>query len=110
MYPHLRKVIHRLTQSTVLDKFTLFVKPADLVDGFSHLSIHGQRKDRDQDVISKGLLTKRGRPQVCLRCGGKSELGPDMNIGGHVSFRWRAWEKKWVLRCICGGLWTRDPT
>lgn len=105
MNNHLREVVQTLTNSPIIDKSRLFIKPFDLVDGVSQLSLEGPGKEKDKDVVSKGILVNRGTCLTCLRCGGKSEIGGDVSVAGHVSLRWRAWEKMWTSRCICGGLW-----
>lgn len=104
MHSHLHKIVQQLTQPTMMDKPGLFIKPFDLVDGVMRLSLGGPRKDRDKDVVSKGMLVRRGPSLACLRCGGKSEVGTKMDAG-YASVRWRAWESMWTLRCICGGSW-----
>jgi hypothetical protein len=102
-----RKVIQKLTNSSVLDKPTLFIKMWDLVDG-SSLS---ERiiKEKDRDVVSKGFLQRGGPTLRCQGCGGRSEVGGDINVADHISRRWRAWERLWTARCICGGTWIIGP-
>jgi hypothetical protein len=101
--------VQRLMNASVIDKGRLFVKPSDLVCGISpswSLSAR-QRKPPAKDVVSKSLLVKLRKPDlVCMRCGGRSEVGGEGAVAGHISLRWRAWEKMWTLRCICGGYWT----
>jgi hypothetical protein len=99
----LRKVIQKLINSSVIDKPRLFIKPSDLVDVIAQLSLG---KATQKDVITKGLMVNRGAGLVCLRCDGRSEVGGEFAVAGHVSLRWRAWEKTWTSRCICGGYWT----
>ncbi|KAF9246326.1 hypothetical protein BU15DRAFT_39687 [Melanogaster broomeanus] len=102
----LRKMIQTLYTSTAIDKPRLFIKPADLVDGFANLSTSDQpQQEQDRDVVTKGLLLRRGPGLLCLRCGHRSELGGEVTVAGHVSLRWRTWEKVWATRCVCGGAW-----
>lgn len=103
----IRGVIQSLGNSSVIDKSRLFIKPSDLVDGVARLGPEcpGQRKETERDVITKGMLVKRGVDFICLRCEGKSELGGDPTVAGHISLRWWRWEKRYNYRCICGGLW-----
>ncbi|KAF8892522.1 hypothetical protein BD779DRAFT_1670216 [Infundibulicybe gibba] len=55
LQPHLRKIIQTLNQSQVLHKARLFIKPSDLVDGVSRLTLNNL-KCKEIDVISKGML------------------------------------------------------
>ena len=101
--------IQTITQSpTILNKATLFIKPFDLVDGVSRLCIGGQQKETERDVVTKGVLSSRGSADACLRCGGVTEVVKDA-VSQPTSVKspsvWRAWEKRWMLRCICGGSW-----
>lgn len=105
-YTFLRKVVHTLYASTAIDKPRLFIKAADLVDAFASLSTFEQdRKEQDRDVITKGVLIRHNPGLLCLRCGYRSGIGGGVNVAGHVSMRWRTWEKMWASRCICGGTW-----
>ncbi|KAF9227689.1 hypothetical protein BS17DRAFT_693359 [Gyrodon lividus] len=102
----LRKMIQALDRSTAIDKPRLFIKPVDLVDGFASLSASDQpQKERDRDVVTKGLLLRRGPGLLCLRCGHRSEVGGEVTVAGQFSLRWRTWEKMWATRCVCGGAW-----
>jgi len=102
----LRKVIGKLTNTSIINKPRLFVKSSDLVDGISRMSLaEHPGKGKDRDIVSKALLAHRGITSVCVRCGGQSEGGSDISVAGHISLRWRTWEKLWTVRCICGGLW-----
>jgi hypothetical protein len=97
--------IQTITQSpTILNKATLFIKPFDLVDGVSRLCIGSQRKETERDVVNKGVLSSRGSTDICLRCGGVTEIVKDATSVKMPSI-WRTWEKRWMLRCICGGSW-----
>ena len=100
--------IQTITQSpTILNKATLFIKPSDLVDGVTRLSIGSQRKETERDVVTKGVLS-RGPTDTCLRCGGVTEVVKDSLLQVttmKLQSRWRTWEKTWTLHCICGGSW-----
>lgn len=105
-YPFLRKVVHTLYTSTAIDKPRLFIKAADLVDGLARLSISEQdRKEQERDVVTKGVLIRHSPGLLCLRCGYRSGMDGEVSVAGHVSLRWRTWEKMWATRCICGGAW-----
>ncbi|RDB21136.1 hypothetical protein Hypma_011673 [Hypsizygus marmoreus] len=109
MQPYLSNAVNKVAYSKVLNKPTLFIKPYDLVDGVGRSSI-APRKDKDKDVVSKGVLNGQVPSLTCLSCGGKSEVGVDVSLPGITSLRWRGWEKMWSLRCICGGSWTSIAT
>ena len=101
--------IQTITESpTILNKATLFIKPFDLVDGVSRLCIGSQRKETERDVVTKGVLFSRASTDICLRCGGVTEVVKDA-ISQATSIkppsRWRTWENMWMLSCICGGSW-----
>ncbi|KAG6866975.1 hypothetical protein C0991_003891 [Blastosporella zonata] len=100
----LDQTISNLTQASIVTKATLFIKPHDLVEGAGNPS----KKDNYKDVISKNILLGIATSMTCLQCGGKTALAEVITKGGSVSSRWRAWEKKWRLRCICGGRWTSN--
>lgn len=102
-----RDVTEKILKAGILDRPKLFIKPSELVDGVSRISFADRLKERESDVVSKGLLLNRGAHIVCVRCGGKSEIGGEGKIAGHISFKWRAWELTWASRCICGGAWMR---
>lgn len=106
MRSHLSNVIKQVTQSTILNKSTLFIKPSDLIDGLARLSVT-PRKNKDKDVVSKRMLVGNSPYLTCLRCDGRSEVGMDMKSGA-LSSRWRTWERIWAAQCICGGNWTSD--
>lgn len=106
MHPQLAEAVQMLTQSSILNKSTLFINPLDLVDGIARLSVHNQRKGKDKDVVTKGALSIHTSSVSCLRCSGKSNLGSKSLSQDKISFSWRTWENMWVSRCICGGLWT----
>ena len=101
--------IQTITQSpTILNKATLFIKPFDLVDGVTRLSIGSQQKETEKDVVTKGVLFSRGSIDTCLRCGGVTEVVRDALSQAtpmKSPSRWRTWERMWMLRCICGGSW-----
>lgn len=107
-YPFLRKVVHTLYTSTAIDKPRLFIKAADLVDAFANLSTstpEQSKKEQERDVITKGVLMRHNPGLVCLRCGYRSMIGGEVSVAGHVSLRWKTWEKMWATRCVCGGAW-----
>ncbi|KAG6899741.1 hypothetical protein C0993_007270 [Termitomyces sp. T159_Od127] len=99
---------HCVTQPSVLTKATLFIKPHDLVDGLGNLST--VPKDADKDIISKNLLIGVVATMKCSQCGGKTTLADDLSSDGSIPLPWRAWEKKWAVRCICGGRWKKATT
>lgn len=101
----LRRAIEKLTDGTIINKPRLFVKSSDLVDGTSRMSFVERPTKGKKDIVSKALLAQCGVTPLCMRCGGQSEVGGDIVVAGNISLRWRAWEKVWTLRCICGGLW-----
>lgn len=101
--------IQTITQSpTILNKATLFIKPSDLVDGVSRLCIGSQRKETETDVVTKGVLFGRESTDICLRCGGVTEVVKDA-LSQATSIKppsiWRTWERRWIFHCICGGSW-----
>ncbi|KAJ7235441.1 hypothetical protein B0H12DRAFT_1027447 [Mycena haematopus] len=106
--PHIRNAIDKVTTAAIVNKPRLFIKPSELMDGVPH--IFDARKDKAKDVILKGTLGGRTQGVMCLRCGGKSEVGGGLNAV-HASVSWRAWEKLWVKHCICAGAWVlaRSP-
>ncbi|KAK0210934.1 hypothetical protein DFS33DRAFT_1296412 [Desarmillaria ectypa] len=112
MEPQLQENIRRLCESGVISKSRLYVKPHELVDGFENLSLEGPRKEQYKDVVSKGVLIKRQLCVRCLRCDGLSEAAKDGPRSGasSMSLRWRAWERKWVPGCVCGGSWLTAKT
>ncbi|KAH0583791.1 hypothetical protein H2248_009394 [Termitomyces sp. 'cryptogamus'] len=109
MHQLLSRIIRSLTQPSILTKATLFIKPHELVDGLGNLSI-APKKDTDKDVISKKSINGIVASMICSQCKGKTALANDLSIGGSVPLPWRAWEKKWAIRCICGGRWKNNTT
>jgi len=105
MHPHLSKVIREITRSSVLNKPILFIKPHDLVDGVARVSA-APKKDKERDVVTKGILAGVHSSVACLRCGGETGIADDFVAGGKLSPQWRAWEKIWTIQCICGGSWS----
>jgi hypothetical protein len=106
--PLLREVTDKILKSGVIDRPKLFIKSSELIDGVTQLSIADKMKQREPDVVSKALLLQRGGISVvCVRCGGRSEIGGNGMVVGHVSLRWRAWEQSWAWRCVCGGAWVK---
>ena len=115
--PHIRKAIDKILGSKAIDRARLFIKPSDLIDGVTRLSVSepGLRagKGKDIDVVNKGLLLPRLPGNVCLRCGGRSEVGMEgaaavgMGVSAEGSVRWQTWQKIWKWRCVCGGQWAQ---
>ncbi|KAA1471094.1 hypothetical protein DENSPDRAFT_837020 [Dentipellis sp. KUC8613] len=106
----LQDLVRRMVDSSAINRPRLFIKPQDFVTGVSNFElVEDALNDRNRDIVSKGILRSQGHSNVCLVCGGKSN-GLDTGGINHISLRWRAWEKKWLNRCICGGLWaSRTP-
>ncbi|EKM55338.1 uncharacterized protein PHACADRAFT_255893 [Phanerochaete carnosa HHB-10118-sp] len=102
-----RGAVETILEGSIIDRPKLFIKPSELVDGVTRLSLTDRLKDRDTDVVSKGLLIHPGLDFVCTRCGGRSETGGPSEVAGHVSQNWSAWEQTWTSRCVCGGGWMR---
>ncbi|KAK7020549.1 hypothetical protein R3P38DRAFT_2970118 [Favolaschia claudopus] len=100
MGAHIRNAIEKMTSSAIVNRPRLFIKPFELMDGVSQ--IFDARKDKPKDIITKAALSGRSQEVVCLRCGGRSEVG--MNTT-HISPSWRAWERLWNKHCICAGAW-----
>ncbi|THH20782.1 hypothetical protein EW146_g628 [Bondarzewia mesenterica] len=117
--PALRVLVHKLAGSGAIDKPRLFIKPDDVFGGAAGAQFFDGDENNDnvqgtdygaagRDVVSKGTIAplRREDTRVCLRCGGKSErLERAMADMKQTSLKWRAWERKWGVRCICGGLW-----
>ncbi|KAG1891108.1 hypothetical protein F4604DRAFT_1704316 [Suillus subluteus] len=103
----LKKTIRSLTTSSAIDRPRLFIKSSDLVDGFANLSASDRPvgDDPGMDVVTKGRLLTQNPGLFCLRCGGRSQVGGEVMVGGHSSPRWKSWERMWAARCICGGSW-----
>lgn len=87
LYPSVGPILAKIAQSPAIDKVRLFVKPGDLVDGFSDLRVSDNR-DTKIDVITKAELPPSlSQPCVaCIRCGARSQA-----LGFQV--------------CVCGGRW-----
>ncbi|KAJ3517171.1 hypothetical protein NLJ89_g668 [Agrocybe chaxingu] len=61
MHSHLARITQKISDSeTLLNKSTLFIKPYDLLDGIARLSLEGNRKSDEKDIIAKGPLFKQG--------------------------------------------------
>ncbi|KAG2078225.1 hypothetical protein BDR04DRAFT_1087976 [Suillus decipiens] len=103
-YEQLKKTIRLLTTSSAIDRPRLFIKSSDLVDGFANLSASDRPvgDDPGMDVVTKGRLLTQNPGLLCLRCGGRSQVGGET---GRSSPRWKTWERMWAVRCICGGSW-----
>src|SRR5258708_2608420 len=100
MSASLRKAIEKLTDASIINKPLLFIKSSDLVDGISRMTlVEHPSREKDRDIVSKTLLSQRGITSICMRCGGQSEVGGDVSVAGHISLRWRAWERVWTVRC-----------
>ncbi|KAF9052872.1 hypothetical protein BJ165DRAFT_1523627 [Panaeolus papilionaceus] len=117
-YPYLSKVLWKITQTSgVLNRSALFLKASDMVDSIMRLSLgdSGPRtglassfnqKDEERDVVTKGVLTKNGPHDICLRCGGATCIEKKITISTPSTLqKWGFWERKWFARCICGGIW-----
>lgn len=106
--PYLYRAIDKILTSGVIHRPRLFLKPADLTDGVSRLSLTDQHnREKDRDVVSKGLLLNHMLEVICVRCGGKSEVGRKEGYIKDISVQWCAWEKTWAWLCVCGGSWVR---
>ncbi|KAI6118877.1 hypothetical protein EV401DRAFT_1862628 [Pisolithus croceorrhizus] len=102
----LQTIIQTLSSSAAINKPRLFIKPSDLVDGFTNLSVTTPSwKEQGRDVVTKGQLLRRGIGVTCLRCGQESEVGGELGVPVHVLSMWRSWESMWMTRCVCGGSW-----
>ena len=106
----------RLETSGVIDKPRLFIKASDLVDSISKvflgpaISVPSAGAGKDRDVITRSALVPGKDLRMCFRCEGRSVRGPQPSaIAGQVSLRWFAWQKLWLSRCICGGIWGSAP-
>lgn len=108
MRPHLSRLLQRISESQgLLNKSILFIKPTDLVDGVARLSVGNQPRTDERDIINKGILTKQGHKDICLRCGGKTAINRDVAVPrGRTHPKWHLFELMWQLRCICGGAWS----
>ena len=103
----LKKIIRSLTTSSAIDKPRLFIKSSDLVDGFANLSTSDRSAGDDpgMDVVTKSMLLKQNPSLLCLRCGRRSQVGGEVMVAGHLSPRWKTWERMWATRCICEESW-----
>ncbi|KAI6045743.1 hypothetical protein EDC04DRAFT_2634728 [Pisolithus marmoratus] len=101
----LQKIVQTLSSSAAINKPRLFIKPSDLVDGFTNLSISTPWKEQGKDVVTKGQLLRRNIGITCLRCGQESEVGGEVEVPARILSMWRSWESMWMTRCVCGGLW-----
>ncbi|KAI0807750.1 hypothetical protein C8Q74DRAFT_1379221 [Fomes fomentarius] len=115
--PHVRKVIDKISKSKAIDRARLFIKPSDLSDGITRLTLSDPAagaqltawKDKNVDVVKKIALLQRDKKtaSVCVRCGGRSQVPSERKLGTEGSLsRWQTWEKSWQLRCVCGGMWS----
>ncbi|KIJ44742.1 hypothetical protein M422DRAFT_30219 [Sphaerobolus stellatus SS14] len=105
----LSKACKLAISSSCVSKPQLFIKPGDLVDGISRLSVSAKSKERD--VISKAVLGLPEGTRTCLRCHGKTDLGhsklPTTSKELKDFSNWIMWEHQWA-RCICGGAWVKN--
>ncbi|TFK55122.1 hypothetical protein OE88DRAFT_1674725 [Heliocybe sulcata] len=102
-----RQAVLKVLDAQVVDKPQLFIKPTSLLHGLSKLSISDEDpKEKERDVLTKGVLSNNDRRARCVRCGGLSEAAKSLHSVGQPPDRWRAWEGTWTLHCICGGLWS----
>ncbi|KAF9075212.1 hypothetical protein BDP27DRAFT_1315692, partial [Rhodocollybia butyracea] len=99
----LKETVNLMSKTPALDKARLFVKSFEMVDGQPHMPFDRLQKDKNKDVVSKGLLLHRSQGMNCLRCGGQTEYGKDLMSPRLIVL----WEKSWARRCVCGGSWTR---
>ncbi|KAK7467224.1 hypothetical protein VKT23_004282 [Stygiomarasmius scandens] len=99
MQSRLQGLVKTISESHILHKARLFIKPYELVDGVPQPL---NKKEKTRDVVLKGILLYRTAGMKCLRCGGKSELGKES--------RPRVWDKMWNRRCICAGEWGINTT
>jgi hypothetical protein len=106
-HEQLKKIIRSLTTSSAIDKPRLFIKSSDLVDGFANLSASDRPVGDDPgiDVVTKERLLTQNPRLLCVRCGGRSQVGSEVMVAGRSSPRWKTWERMWAARCICGGSW-----
>lgn len=109
-HEQLKKTIRSLMTSSAIDKPRLFIKSSDLVDGFANLSASDRPlgDDPGMDVVTKSMLLKQNPSLLCLRCGRRSQAGGEVMVAGHLSMRWKTWERMWATRCICGGSWVNS--
>ena len=93
VYRSVTPIVSKVVNSPAIDKTRLFVKPADLVDGFSDLRLSDNR-DKKVDVVSKDTLSGLAALSLslCVRCGGRSR--------GALSG---------APICVCGGQWIAAP-
>jgi len=107
LHDQLYQMIQKLASSSVADKSRLFIKPSDLVDGLTQLSLT-KAPVRERDIVTNSVLITDEPAMTCVRCGGRSLANGNGIMGSHRSLRWGSWEKKWQTRCICGGEWSLD--
>ncbi|CAL1704650.1 unnamed protein product [Somion occarium] len=103
--PQIQQIVEKICSSKTVNRQKLFIKAADLVDAIYQWPAAEYAKEKDRDIVTKGVLLHRGTILRCVRCGGRYEVS-DGKVGDHISLRWRAWERTWAYQCICGGSWT----
>ncbi|KZT28426.1 hypothetical protein NEOLEDRAFT_1058289 [Neolentinus lepideus HHB14362 ss-1] len=107
MHASVRQAVLKILDAQVVDKPRLFIKPSNLLHGLTKMSITDtDPKEKERDVLTKGVLSNHGARVRCVRCDGLSEAARPLHNMGQLSDRWRAWEGTWSLHCICGGLWS----
>ena len=107
--PSVRGAAEKIASSDGVNRARLFIKPGDLVDGVARLALVDQHlKDKQRDVVSKGLLLHPSLSSLCVCCEGRSEI----NLGDLAtrtgSKKWRTWSRAGEHRCICGGSWWKQ--
>ncbi|KAG1772774.1 hypothetical protein EDD22DRAFT_860009 [Suillus occidentalis] len=98
-HEQLKKIIRSLTTSSAIDKPRLFIKSSD------PSSDRPVGDDPGIDVVTKERLLTQNPRLLCLRCGGRSQVGSEAMVAERSSPRWKTWERMWAARCICGGSW-----
>ncbi|KAH6918502.1 hypothetical protein BKA70DRAFT_1247385 [Coprinopsis sp. MPI-PUGE-AT-0042] len=103
--PYLRSICEKIIEHpTLLDKARLFVEPYDLLDGVARMSEGHKLKGKDIDIVTKQSLHNKTQ-WLCIRCEGRRRSAFQSPAG--PSPKWKAWEKKFRTRCICGGAWSQ---
>lgn len=109
LIPSVRGAVEKLASSGGVNTARLFIKPGDLVDGVARLSVMDQHlKDKQRDVVSKGLLLHPSQSPLCVCCEGRSEINPGDPALRTGLNRWRIWTRAGAHRCICGGAWWKQ--
>lgn len=119
MHTHLSNVITKLTDSNVIDKPTLFLKPSELLDGVANISLttplpppinnNGPllMPGSDDNMVNRDVVTKGNFGKMpsffCLRCGGRADFA--YLSDDKLSIKWKTWARSWGSRCVCHGPW-----